>query len=456
MTDPIDLKQTILEQLLCLEGDKPGLSEQEKQDLLKQIGELPEGDLAILLESIPHALRAMVWRSIPEEKSADIFYDLAEDTAENLLRSLDRAQAVKLVQSLDDVYLIRLSDMLPDDLLDVALANLSSKEKRRVIDALNFSEAQVGRYVEGMNIVTNEQSSIGLLKKKIAKYTTMPPGRGFFVVSKEDGRYRGMIPYSYLGSLDDKDKVGEHLVEIPPLQAADELDDARDIFAEVELYIMPVVNAGGIYQGVLTYRTLMDTIEELSDIQRLREQGVDEEDLFTPVKIATRRRAIWLGINLLTALLASWVIGIFEVTLSEVVALAVLMPIVASMGGIAGSQTLTVTIRGLSMGTLTETNLKPLLKKEFHVALLNGLIWSALIAVIVNYWFDDWALSFIIFIAVTVNVLAAAASGTIIPFVLHKCKIDPAISGSVILTTVTDVIGFFCFLGLGSVFLLAS
>jgi magnesium transporter len=180
----------------------------------------------------------------------------------------------------------------------------------------------------------------------------------------------------------------------------------------------------------------------------------EDEDLFAPVLRSSKRRATWLGINLLTAFLASWAIGLFEATLQQAVALAVLMPVVASMGGIAGSQTLTLIIRGLALGQIAKGNVSPLLIKEVSVGALNGVLWAMVIGVVVSFWFSSSSIGLVIAAAIVLNIIAAAFSGVLIPIILDKLKIDPALSGSVILTTVTDVVGFVSFLGLGTLFLL--
>jgi magnesium transporter len=180
----------------------------------------------------------------------------------------------------------------------------------------------------------------------------------------------------------------------------------------------------------------------------------EDEDMFAPVMLSARRRALWLGVNLLTAFLASWVIGLFEATIEKVVALAVLMPIVASMGGIAGSQTLTLTIRGIALGQLSSSNTRWLIFKELAVGSINSIIWALVVAVIAGYWFGDTQLAILIAVALTINLVIAAVTGTMLPLLLDKMGIDPALAGSVLLTTVTDVVGFFAFLGLATVFLL--
>ena len=238
--------------------------------------------------------------------------------------------------------------------------------------------------------------------------------------------------------------------------AADALaSDVVNIFEDRDLVSAPVVDKNNILLGRITIDDVVDVIREESEHTVLNMAGLtDEEDLFAPILSSTRRRAIWLGLNLITALIASGVISLFQDTIEKVVALAVLMPIVASMGGIAGSQTLTLVIRGIALGNISSANSKSLLIKEVSVGLLNSLLWASVIGVLSSYWFNNYLIGVVIGVAMVANLAFAALSGVLIPIVLKKLGVDPALGGGVILTTITDVIGFFSFLTLGTIFLL--
>ncbi|HAF56374.1 MAG TPA: magnesium transporter, partial [Thauera sp.] len=234
--------------------------------------------------------------------------------------------------------------------------------------------------------------------------------------------------------------------------------DSREVarlFQDLDLMSAPVVDDAGRLIGRITVDDVVDLIREDSDRTVMQMAGLDDEaDMFAPVLVSSRRRAVWLGINLLTAFLAAWVIGQFQGTLEQLVALAVLMPIVASMGGIAGSQTLTLVIRGLALRQVQKGNVRVLLSREIGVSILNGLLWAAVVAVLAVVWFGDWGIGGVIAAAILLNLLCAALAGLAIPLILERMGIDPALAGSVILTTVTDVVGFFAFLGLATVLLL--
>jgi magnesium transporter len=239
------------------------------------------------------------------------------------------------------------------------------------------------------------------------------------------------------------------------LHADDDLYEAAEVVIHSEQMAMPVVNTDNKLLGRLTIASAYELRQEMADEAAAKAGGLrEDEDLFASVRKSAKNRGIWLGINLVTAFLASWFIGLFGATIEQVVALAVLMPVVASMGGIAGSQTLTVIVRGLALGQVTDSNRNALLKKELRVGAVNGLVWAFVIGALTYLWFNDIMLSITITVAILLNLVAASLAGVVIPSILDKMKIDPALSGSVILTTVTDIVGFVTFLGLGSLLLL--
>jgi Mg/Co/Ni transporter MgtE len=273
-----------------------------------------------------------------------------------------------------------------------------------------------------------------------------------FVISR-DGEFLGHIPIAAVLRSEGGIKAQELCEPVAAFEHSDDVKDAAlDPGIKESVAWYPVFRDHKLI-GAVSIWTMLYELQEHSVEATINEAPSGEEDLFTPIGQAVRIRAFWLTINLFTAFLASWVIGWFEVTIQQVVALAILMPVVASMGGIAGSQTLAVALRGLTLNYLTDANLKLVLVKEARIAILNGVMLGTFVAVVVAYWFNSLALGLIILVAITINSLAAASSGTVIPFLLKKMKIDPAVSGAVILTTITDVVGFFVFLSLASLVL---
>jgi magnesium transporter len=231
--------------------------------------------------------------------------------------------------------------------------------------------------------------------------------------------------------------------------------EIADAFERYNLVSAPVVDENNRLLGRITIDDVVDVIRDQADRQVMAPAGLSEEqDIFAPVSRSSRQRAVWLGVNLATAVIASWVIGLFEQTIQQVVALAVLMPIVASMGGNAGTQTLTLVVRGLAMGTITESNARRVLSRELMIGAVNGLVWALVVAVVAVLWYENWVIGVLIAAAMVINLAFAALSGVAIPFIVNKIGIDPALASGVILTTVTDVVGFFAFLGLATIFLI--
>jgi magnesium transporter len=275
------------------------------------------------------------------------------------------------------------------------------------------------------------------------------------IVVDRNNRYLGIVPLTLLLTREPQLSIGDLLdnaFEGIPAEMKD--SDVATLFAHRDFVSAPVVDNHGTLLGRITVDDVVDVIREDADHSLMRMAGLNEEDdMFAPVIRSSRRRAFWLGINLLTALAASWVIGLFDTTIQKLVALAVLMPVVASMGGIAGSQTLTLVIRGMALGQITGANARRLLRKELAVGILNGLVWALIVAAVAIGWFGDVQLGVIIGAAIIINLITAAIAGALIPIMLRKLGADPALGGGVVLTTLTDMIGFFAFLGLATLFL---
>jgi magnesium transporter len=276
------------------------------------------------------------------------------------------------------------------------------------------------------------------------------------MVVDRQNRYQGILRLRQILTSRPDERVKDVMdAAYPAIAAETPSHEVAQQFEELDLISAPVVDAAGRLLGRITIDDVVDVIREESQRSLMNMAGLDEEeDMFAPVLTSTRRRAVWLGINLVTAFLAAWVIGLFEGTLEKIVALAVLMPIVASMGGIAGSQTLTLVIRGLALGQVERGNAPVLFLKEIGIGALNGVLWALVVAALVVVWFGNWEIGGIIAIAILLNLLCAAGAGVAIPLLLHRFGVDPALAGSVVLTTVTDVVGFFAFLGLASLLLL--
>jgi len=427
---------------------------------LKRIGrlfrKLHPARIAGLLESLPAADRAAAWDMVEHERMGKVLRHLHEEVRRRLAAEMELDDLVEAARALEPDDLVDLIQDLPSNLGREILETLNRRERERVESMLSYPEDSAGGLMNLDQIAVRADIKVLTLLRYLRLLEDLPPNTDKFFIVDRKNRYQGIVRARRVLTAKPETLVAE-LMEpdfdaVPADQPGVEL--ARR-FEDQDLISVPVVDADGLLLGRVTIDDIVDVIREQAEHSMMGMAGLDEEtDMFAPVLASSRRRAVWLGINLITAFLAAWVIGLFEGTLQEVVALAVLMPIVASMGGIAGSQTLTLVIRGLATGQLGAGNTRILLLKEVGIGLLNGLLWALVVAALAIVWFGNWMIGGIIAVAILLNLLCAAMSGVVIPLIMRKLGIDPALAGSVVLTTVTDVVGFFAFLGLATVVLL--
>ncbi|OZG75404.1 magnesium transporter [Hahella sp. CCB-MM4] len=445
MTDELS---TLIEEVVDAEADEQG------RLVDKIIATREPEEVALLLESLPLEQRLEVWSGIPLNERLPILVEMRSDPRESLLDETKPEEWDGLFADISAEDLVELSESLPNRLVGRALAAMDEQQRRYYEDAQQYDEDEAGHWVDHDPLVLPQNAKVRdglrMLRRGIPHYADT-----IFLVNR-NGQFAEAVKIDkIIGSPDHLPLVDLSQEDFASIHSKEDSVDASFRVQKSGYSSLPVVDDNGKLLGRLDIGTAGELVNEYYEGQMMANAGMDEdEDLFSPVKKSAKGRAVWLGINLLTAFLASWFIGLFEVTLQQVVALAVLMPVVASMGGIAGSQTLTLMIRGLALGQVTRANLVALLKKELSVGALNGVIWALVIGFVAGYWFEQVLLGFVIAIAILVNILAAAFSGVGIPFILDKLKLDPALSGSVILTTVTDVVGFVAFLGLGTLFLI--
>jgi magnesium transporter len=435
---------------------RDSFDEQEVEQLGVKLSQLEPEEIAVALEAMPLEQRISTWQSLlPEEQIHALSY-MRDDARENIFKQLEAPELSLLVERMDVDDLIEMLDELPAAVYQEACSKLDATDKEWLATALAYTDEQCGRYADHDVLTIRNNAKIRDAIRLFRKLNEDAEYHDALMVVDRTGRYVGMLlSISLLGQPSHLPIVEFIDDEAPVVEGEMDLDKGSDIVARSGYTALAVIDEEGKLLGRLSIGEALENVRRSLEGQFMHTAGLDEtEDLFAPVMNSAKRRAIWLGINLLTAFLASWTIGLFEATLEQVVALAVLMPIVASMGGIAGSQTLTLIIRGLALGQITPKTYWTLLRKELGVGLLNGLLWAAVIAVVTYFWFNDMIIGAVIGLAIVINILVAAASGVVIPVLLEKVKIDPALSGSVILTTITDVIGFFVFLGLGTLLLL--
>jgi magnesium transporter len=412
---------------------------------------LLDEEIGQVIESVPLDLRLVVWKVLPANRYWPVLYNLQEDTAKHLIESLDEAGRQTLQAEADSADLLLFADIMPTSMVDAILLDQEDDLVEELQQALSYDDSQVGRHLNSAILRVRPRVSLNSLAQRIRKKGDV---KAVFVVS-DDSELLGTIPLHVI--FEQQNDVKAEATMLPCIEC-DHLDELTSLITRLDpeenLSWLPVRRNGKIV-GAIPVSVLLWEAQERVLQASIQDTPSAEEDLFTPVSAAAKLRAVWLCINLVTAFMASFVIGYFEHALQQIVALAILMPVVASMGGIAGSQTLAVALRGLALNHITSDNIKLILQKEMYIAAINSALLGAIIAFVVMYWFDSVALGFIIFISIFLNGLAAASSGTLIPFLLKKINIDPAISGSVILTTVTDIVGFVVFLGLGSFILLS-
>ncbi|WP_214000680.1 magnesium transporter [Arsukibacterium sp.] len=433
------------------------LTDEDSSSLIEKISQLEPEEIALVLEAMPVEQRVSTWLELhPDDQVAALTY-MRVDARENIFKQLDEQQLRTLVEGMEVDDLIELLDELPQRIYTYACSRLDASQRSWLETALTYDDDQCGRYADHDLLIINKNAKVRDGIRMFRKLADDAEYQDALFVIDRTGRYAGLVHATALLGQPSHLPVENFLDKDAPVVTGEmELEQGSDIVSRSGYTALAVVDADDKLLGRLSIGEALENVRRALESQFMHTAGLDEEeDLFAPVFDSAKRRALWLGINLLTAFLAAWTIGLFEATLQQVVALAVLMPIVASMGGIAGSQTLTLMIRGLALEQITPQTYMMLFRKELGVGAINGVLWALVIAVITYFWFGDWIIGGVIGLAIVINIIAAAISGVFIPIWLEKLDIDPALSGSVILTTVTDVVGFFAFLGLGSLFLLA-
>lgn len=411
-------------------------------------------EVARLLQSTPPPSRSLIWELVKEDTSGEVLEELPEDIRAQFLRDLDAEEVVKLTEGLETDDLVDILQQLPEQVMNQALSAMSHQDRKRVETILSFDEDTAGGLTNTDTITVRPRFTLEVVLRYLRRHEELPPSTDSLIVVNRKDAYLGLLPLSKLLTNDPSVTVREVMeTDIDAIQAHVPDKEVAAMFEQHDWISAPVINKQGKLLGRITIDDIVDVIREDADHSLMSMAGLDEdEDTFAPVTRTMPRRAIWLGINLLTAILASSVINAFQGTIEKVVALAVLMPIVASMGGVAGSQTLTVVIRGMAVGHIGKNNVNWLLSKEFRVGLVNGTLWALVTGSVAALWFGDVTIAIILAAAMMINLITAALAGAILPLFLKSMKIDPALAGGVTLTTVTDVVGFLSFLGLASYF----
>ena len=416
------------------------------------LNNLPGAEAAHLLESSPPREREILWQLLNQEQETEVLQYLGEEVRVELLRDLPTEELVELIEDLDTDDLADLLQELPEQVTSRVLAGLDAQNRERLEQVMNYPEDTAGGLMNTDVITVRPEITFSVVQRYLRRLGDIPKTTDNLLVVNRKNQFVGVLPLTRVLISDPGTSVREAMItDVEAIPATQDAHEVAKLFERLDLVTAPVVDDNGMLVGRITIDDVVDVIMEEAEHSLMGMAGLDEdEDTFGSVWHTVRRRALWLGINLLTALAASAVISLFEDTLEKVVALAVLMPIVASMGGIAGSQTLTLVIRAMALGQVQAGNTRYLLTKELAVGALNGLLWALVIGATAALWFDDPSLGVIIGCAMILNLVVAAGAGAMIPMVMKRMGIDPALAGSVVLTTVTDIVGFMAFLGLAT------
>lgn len=445
-----EIKSTLLENISI------SLREEHPEKIAELLSDIHPAEIAHLLESLPGNERDKVWPYIPDDSNGEILLHLNDEARAALINKMESVDLVAATEMLDTDDLADILPEMPQDVIQEILLSLETQERDRLKSILYYDEDSAGGLMDLDTIVIRADISLDVVLRYLRRKGSIPKGTdNLFVVDREN-HYLGLLPLGLILTSDPELMVSELMhTNIEGIHANQPARDVANLFEHRDLITAAVVDEDNCLLGRITIDDVVDVIRDEADHSLMSMAGLnEEEDMFAPVLSSTRRRSLWLGLNLLTAFLASWVIGLFGATIEKMVALAVLMPIVASMGGIAGSQTLTLVIRGMALGQIGKSNSHRLLLKEMWVGVWNGLIWSVVIAGVAGLWFQNFQLGLVIAAAIIINLIVAAVSGATIPLLLKHYGADPALSGSVVLTTVTDIVGFMAFLGLATIYLL--
>lgn len=420
------------------------------------VNTLAPAEIGNLLESLPPAKRAVVWGLVDAEDDGEVLVHVGDEVRESLLADMDPDEIIAAVEDLDIDDLADLVEDLPDTVIDEVLKSMDRENRERLEQVLSYPEDTAGRLMNPDVVTVRADVNVDVVLRYLRLRGELPDHTDHLFVVSRRHQYLGRLSLASLVTHEDSTPINRLVDdEQPAIDVGESADEVARQFSDHDWVSAPVVDDNNILIGRITIDDVVDIIRSQAEHQALGAAGLDEEeDLFSPIRRAVRGRVVWLGINLCTAFLAASVIGQFEMTLQKVVALAVLMPIVAGVGGNAAVQVLTLMVRGIALGQVGQSNARILLWKESRVALINGTLIGTVVGIIAFLWFHSFLLSLVITLALIINFCAAALAGVLLPLLLKRMNVDPAVAGTVVVTAVTDVMGFFSFLGLATLILL--
>ena len=420
----------------------------ESKDVLNS---LPAYETALIIESSPPKKRALIWQLIEESNEGEILKNLSNDVRETVLTYMDPEEVAIVTKDLEPDEIADILQDLPEQIMKEVIEKMSYQNKDILERVLKYPEDSAGGLMNTDFIVVRPYHSVELVLRYLRIKNSIPLSTDNLFVVSRNNKFRGVLPISNLITSAPTENIKNIMVEKSALNAEIKSDEVIKIFERDDLISAPVIDEKNNLIGRITFDDVIDKIKSDADVSLKQFSGLSG-DTFEKTSVAIKTRGIWLGINLLTAIIASSVINLFKETIEEVIFLAVLMPIIASMGGVAATQTLTITVRGLALGQIMSTNYLYLLSREITVGVVNGFFWALVLGLISYFWFGELTITLIILLSMVINLFMAVISGMGIPILLKFFKLDPAIAGSVIVTTITDVVGFMSFLGLATLF----
>jgi len=420
----------------------------------RMLNSLNPSDIAHFIESSPPKDREFVWQILNKEIEGEVLNHLSDTLQKQFLEEMDAAEVAEVTETLETDEIADIIQRMPEAVIEEVLSSMSFQNRKRIEKVLSYPEDSAGGLMNTDVIAVRKNHTLDVVMRYLRMQGAIPESTNKIFVVNRKNDYLGSLNLNKLLISDLSLHVGDIYEENAKTIAID-MDDSEvaRAFEQDDLISAPVIDDQGKLVGRITIDDVVDVIREDAD-EALRQFSGLEEDTFARTAVATKSRALWLGLNLITAFIAASFIDIFKETIAQVVTLAVLMPIVASMGGVAATQTLTIMVRGMALGQIGRTNIMWLIRRETLVGLVNGILWATVVGFIASWWFQDIMIAQIIALAMIFNLLVGVLSGVFVPLLLKSINLDPGVGGTVIVTTLTDIAGFVSFLGLASIFLL--
>jgi magnesium transporter len=450
-----------LEHAPVADGDRGGLVEslvtkQNKTQLQRKLDRLHPADIAFILEALPLDERLYIWDLVKADRDGEILLEVSDPVRESLISSMDTEELVAAAETLDAEEIAELAPDLPQEVMDDVFSSLPVEEREQLRAAMSFEDDMVGALMDFEDLQVRPDATLEVVLRYLRRFEELPSQTDQLFVVDRDEKLLGVLPVNRL-IVSDPERLVSDLMREPAvkLQQHEKARDAASAFERYDLVSAPVVDTNDKLVGRVTVDEILDFVRQRGEEEVLAQAGLEkEEDVFASVWKSFQNRWTWLAINLVTAFIASRVIGVFEGSIEKLVALAALMPIVAGIGGNSGNQTITMIVRAAALGQVTREHARKLIRKEIIVALINGVVWGGVMGLVAMLLYRDVALGLVMILAMTLNLVLAASMGVLIPMTMMRFGRDPALGSSVLITAVTDSGGFFIFLGLATLFLI--